>query len=117
MTCHCRFCGYSICYSRHEIGHETQCLRCGQSIRLPGKLAAIAVLQKARRNNWRGLGLEMIGFLLMFFLFPWGMITGIIFVIIGYRNAHLLVCGNCQAPVRDKRALVCPSCRSPFGRE
>ena len=117
LTCRCRHCGYAICYSREDVGHDARCGGCGQSVRLPGKLAAVAVLQRSRCKNPQGLALELAGFALMFFVFPWGLIAGAIVVYLGWRKSTALICSNCSRIVARRSVAECPACKSKFGSE
>ena len=117
LTCRCRHCGYTLCYSREDVGHDGRCGGCGQSVRLPGKLAAVAVVERIRRKNPQGLALELAGFALMFFVFPWGLIAGALVVYLGWRKSTALICSNCGRAVEQRSASECPACKSKFGSE
>src|ERR1051325_8636636 len=72
LTCRCRFCGYVLCYSRDDIGMDAQCPQCRQTLRLPGKLSLVATIIRRREKDQLAIAVEIIGFLCMFFAFPWG---------------------------------------------
>lgn len=86
-------------------------------MRLPGRLAEVAVVKRVRRKNPQGLALELAGFALMFFVFPWGLIAGATVVYLGWRKSTALVCSNCNRDVNNRFAGECPGCRSKFGSE
>jgi predicted Zn-ribbon and HTH transcriptional regulator len=117
MTCQCRYCGYTICYSLDDVGHDARCSRCGQTIRLPGKLASIATLKRIRQKDIKGIGMELGGFALMFFLFPWGFVAGGTLLYFGWRKSTALVCSNCGNMVKDKDVSNCNKCRSSFSMD
>jgi hypothetical protein len=96
---------------------DARCPQCGQTIRLPGKLATVATLVRERRKDPLGIGLEVIGFVAMFFFFPWGMLIGAVVVFLGWRKSTALLCGNCRARVKRRSAEKCPECKVPFGTE
>jgi hypothetical protein len=106
-----------MCYTREDIGHDARCSGCGQTIRLPGRLAAVAVVRSARRGNRAGLAMEIGGFLPMPFFFPWGMILGAAIVYLGWRKSTMLVCSNCNTPLTNRTAGECSGCRSKFSSE
>jgi hypothetical protein len=106
-----------MCYSHDDIGHDAHCSGCGQTIRFPGKLASVAVIQRARRRNRAGLALEIAGFLPMPFFFPWGLIVGATVVYLGWKKSSMLVCSNCNISVQDQTLAECPGCRAKFGSD
>src|SRR5687768_230459 len=117
LTCRCRHCGYTLCYSRDDVGSDARCSSCNQTIRLPGKLDTVAAIRRVRRNDRTGLGLEILGFLMMFFLFPWGLFIGALIVFFGWRKSTVLVCSNCHSLVTDRQQEQCTGCKSKFGSE
>jgi len=117
MTCNCRYCGFLVCYTVEDIGRDIECSRCSQTIRLPGKLASIAALKRARRKDPVGLSMEIGGFLLVPFLFPWGLVAGATVIYFGWRRSTMLACSNCGTEIKDKTASNCPKCKSHFGSE
>lgn len=117
LTCRCRFCGYNICYSRDNVGADARCSNCGETIRLPGKLATVATIHRIRRKDRVGLSLEIGGFIVMFFLFPWGMLAGAVTVFFGWRRSTVLVCSNCHSVVANRLQEQCVGCKSKFGSE
>jgi hypothetical protein len=106
-----------MCYTREDIGHDARCTGCGQNVRLPGRLAAVAVARSARRGNRAGLAMELGGFLPMPFFFPWGMIVGAVIVYFGWRKSTMLICSNCNTPLSDRAQSECGGCRSKFSSE
>ena len=117
FTCRCRHCGFAICYSREDVGHDARCPGCGDSVRLPGKLTAVALINRVRRKNPQGLALELAGFAMMFFVFPWGMVFGSGVVYMGWRKSTSLVCSSCGGEVKERGLAKCPACKSNFGSE
>ena len=102
-------------YTSDNVGADARCTNCGQTIRLPGKLDTVAAIHRARRMDRRGLAMEIGGFVMMFFLFPWGMICGAVLVFFGWQKTNALVCSNCHTIVPARKAESCPGCRSRFG--
>ncbi len=106
-----------MCYTREDVGHDARCSSCGQTIKLPGKLASVAVVRSARRGNRAGLAMEIGGFLPMPFFFPWGMILGAAIVYMGWRKSTSFVCSNCGTPLQNRGQSECGGCRSKFSSE
>jgi hypothetical protein len=117
MTCKCRYCGNLLCYASEDVGRDVQCSRCSQTIRLPGKLQSLASIRRVRRKNLAGIAMELGGFGLMLFLFPWGLMAGIVVVYLGWRKSTILSCTQCAAQVAHKDVAACPNCRARFGPE
>lgn len=117
LTCRCRYCGYQLSYPKADVGADANCPQCRQLFRLPGKLAPVATIVRRRQKNSLGLGLEIIGFVAMFFLFPWGLLAGIALVITGWRRSNILVCSSCSSRIADRTPETCPGCKSKFGSE
>jgi hypothetical protein len=117
LTCRCRYCGYTISYLKADVGANANCPQCGQLFRLPGKLATIATIVRQRQKNPLGLGLEVIGFICMFFFVPWGFLVGVILVITGWRRTNALICSNCSARVPNRTTESCPGCRCKFSAD
>lgn len=90
-----------------------ECPICYRPVTLPGHLQAVATRRKVRSTSLPGLALEVIGFALLM-LFPIGTITGVVLIVIGYRQSYVLQCGNCEAPLPKPDAAVCPKCRAVF---
>ena len=117
LNCRCRHCGYSLCYSADNVGADSRCSNCGETIRLPGKLSAVAGIHRARRTDRAGLALEIGGFLMMFFLYPYGLIGGAVIVYLGWRRCTVLVCSNCNSIVLTRDEDKCSGCKSSFDSE
>ncbi len=96
---------------------DARCPQCAQTIRLPGKLAAVATIITRRQKNLLGIGLEAAGFVSMAFFFPWGMLVGAALVFVGWKKSRALLCSNCGARVRHPSVEKCPQCHSGFGVE
>jgi hypothetical protein len=114
LTCRCRFCGYILCYPKEDVGTDAHCPQCGQSIRLPGKLASVSTIIRRRQKNPLGIGLEILGFISMFFLPPWGLIGGGVLITIGWRRSNILICENCGTRLRSRDLESCLKCRCKF---
>ena len=117
LTCRCRFCGNILSYARHDIGTDARCPTCGQVVRLPGPLQKVGTIE--RRRSWDPLGtsMEVAGFVLMFFLFPWGFAAGIVLLILGWRRCNKLVCSGYARPLPHSRLERCPHCRASFSSD
>jgi hypothetical protein len=114
LTCRCRFCGYILSYPKEDIGMDAHCLQCGQSFRLPGKLATVSTIIRRRQKNPLGIGLEILGFICMFFLPPLGFIAGAILIVVGWRRSNILLCENCGNRLSRRGLESCPKCRCKF---
>jgi hypothetical protein len=99
------------------VGADARCSNCGETIRLPGKLETVAAIHRIRRNDRTGLALEILGFVTMLFLFPWGLFAGAAIVYFGWRKSTVLVCSNCHSVVADQQQEKCTGCRSKFGSD
>jgi hypothetical protein len=86
-------------------------------IRLPGKLARIAGVERAREKDIPGIAMEIGGFVLMFLFFPWGLLLGGVLVWLGWKRCNRWVCANCKAKVSSRWLPSCPSCKTKFGAE
>jgi hypothetical protein len=117
FTCRCRFCGYILCYQKEDVGTDAHCPQCGQSLRLPGKLATVSTIIRRRQKDPLGIGLEILGFVCMFFVPPWGFIVGTVLIIVGWRRSHILLCENCGARLPHRDLESCPNCRCRFTEE
>ena len=93
---------------------DAHCSQCGQTIRLAGRLASVTTIISRRHRNPAGIGLELLGFGCMFFVFPWGMIVGAAIVYAGWRKSNVLLCGNCGARVSSTALDKCPACKAGF---
>jgi hypothetical protein len=100
---------------RADAGRDIACPRCFQLVKLPGRLAAIATCRRARKNDPRGIAMELSGLALFFIYFPWGMIVGSGLAWLGWRRCGIWVCDNCETPLPSRDAESCPGCRSKFG--
>ena len=114
-TCRCRFCGYTLAYMRADAGREIACTQCSQLIKLPGKLATISGVERARKKDLLGLSMEIGGFILMFLAYPWGLFIGLVLVIAGWRRCNAWLCGNCRTRLPSDTLESCPKCRIKFG--
>lgn len=116
MTCRCRHCGTTFPYLRSDAGAQAECPDCRNSVLLPGKLQGLATKRTRRKSTVPTLMMEVGGFLLMFVLFPYGMILGIVLVAIGWKNSSVLQCSNCEAPT-NKESTRCGKCRAAFSSD
>jgi len=114
LTCRCRFCGYILCYPKEDVGTDAHCPQCSQSFRLPGKLATFSTIIRRREKNTLGIGLEILGFVCMFFFPPWGFIAGTLLIVVGWRRCNILLCENCGNRLWRRGLESCPKCRSKF---
>jgi hypothetical protein len=117
LTCRCRFCGYILSYLKEDAGADANCPQCGQSFRLPGKLATVSTIIRRRQKNPVGLGMEIGGFVCMFLVPPWGFFVGGILIVAGWRRSNILLCENCGTRVLRHDLESCPNCRSKFSQD
>ena len=55
--------------------------------------------------------MEVGGIILLAF-FPWGTITGIILLTLGWRRSFVPVCGNCGSKLASTELKRCPGCHA-----
>ena len=84
-------------------------------VRLPGKLTNLSGVKRARNKDALGLALEIIGFVAMFVVFPWGLLGGAVLVWLGWRRTYRWVCENCNTSLKSRWEEACPGCRTKFG--
>lgn len=70
-------------------------------------------MKKTRKveNTGKGIALQLLGFVLCFIAFPFGLIFGIMFLIAGSYASFVYRCPKCGNKV-DKQAKLCPTCRA-----
>lgn len=117
LTCRCRFCGNVVCYTERDVGYDIRCNTCSQTIRLPGKLIGMATLERSRKKDSLGLGMEIGGFALMFVMFPWGVLVGSVVVVMGWMRTTAYICSNCSTIQPDSKVESCSRCKATFGKE
>jgi hypothetical protein len=96
---------------------DARCSNCGQTIRLPGRLATVATIRTRRQTDRLGVGFEIIGFISMFILFPWGFFVGAGLVYFGWRKSNAFVCSSCGGRVKNRQVESCPNCRAKFSSD
>ena len=69
-----------------------------------------AKIAKVRKTNVGGILLELIGFILLF-LFPFGTITGILLMALGFSLSKAFICSSCGNPIDGKHVRLCPTCK------
>ena len=71
---------------------------------------------KVKKSEFVGIGaaIQAIGLIVCFIAFPFGVVAGIILLIVGSRMAIVYKCSECRGKV-DKEAMVCQHCRANFG--
>lgn len=72
-----------------------------------------ATIEKKRTTTASGLFLEAAGFILLF-LFPFGTILGICFIIAGVQASKKLVCSMCGSELSSKHVRLCWGCSAKF---
>lgn len=60
-----------------------------------------------------GAGLQLLGVVLCFVLFPFGLVGGIMLLVYGGMRANVWRCSECRGNV-DQAANVCRHCRAEF---
>jgi hypothetical protein len=70
---------------------------------------------KIRKSEFAGKGalIQFIGLICCFLIFPFGLVAGIILLVVGGRIAIVTKCSACRGNV-EKEARLCPHCRSEF---
>lgn len=129
-TCACPHCGQKIEFEAEHAGSSAPCPTCGKNLILssatPPAPAAIptrampqmpnktALAKLTRKTEFAGVGaaVQAAGVLACFFMFPVGLIVGILLLIIGGRMAIKFYCGNCGNRVENKQVKMCPVCHS-----
>jgi hypothetical protein len=61
--------------------------------------------------------MEIGGFLVMFFFFPWGFLAGLVLLYFGWRESTTLSCSQCGSLIDSRDATQCPNCRARFASE
>ena len=66
-----------------------------------------------RATSGVGLVLELLGFILLF-VFPFGTIFGVVFLVYGFSKSKKLVCSECGNKIEDKEVKLCSVCKVSF---
>lgn len=109
----CRRCGKVFPYPATSAGSQMECPFCGNSVLLTGHAQAVASKRRMRQTSPLGLALEIAGFVLLM-VFPLGTITGIVLIVIGWRQSYVVQCGHCEAVLPSAEVQSCPRCHVPF---
>ena len=73
----------------------------------------LAMATKIKKAEFAGVGmfLQLLGLVLCFLFFPFGLIAGLILLVYGGIKANVHVCSDCRGKV-EKQARVCRHCRA-----
>jgi len=74
--------------------------------------APVAYAVKTGESAGSGLAVQLVG-LLCFLFFPFGIIVGLLLLILGGCMARKMVCSNCGTKA-GKYGHVCPACKAHF---
>lgn len=75
----------------------------------------IAKPTKEKQCETLGVGglLQIVGLFVCFLFFPFGLIAGIILMVIGHKKSYVYRCGKCRNRI-DKEIKICPTCKAQY---
>lgn len=82
----------------------------------PSQPATQPIAYKKKKSEIIGVGslVQGVGLILCFIWFPFGLLFGMVFIVVGGRMSRKLTCSVCGNRIESKDVRICPVCKSVF---